>query len=302
MLHATAPAALALADLTPIQKAFFGFLADYDGKTRQLYEYHLAGWLQWCADQGLDPLNVERTHVALYARWLLEVRGLKPSTVNTMFTPVKGFYRWAFLEGLVSKDPVVHVRLPKVEYGKKMPLEREELRRFKKAAKELGGRHWAISELLCVLGLRISEACSVSIGDYSDVERGHPVLHVTRKGNKHVTLPLPVSVLLALQDAAGDRPAGEPLLTTMDGRRLHRSTATGLVVTIRKRAGIHRNVNPHLLRASLITTALDEGMSIRDAQWLAGHADPRTTSRHYDLGMTNHDRHPVHIMAARLTA
>ena len=300
MSHAIVPAAL-LGSLPPLERTAIGYLADYEGNTRNLYEYHLNRWLTWCGEHGIDALAVDRAHISLYVRELHEIRGLKASTVNTAFRPVKGFYRYAFLEGVVDKDPAVHVRLPKVDYGKKAPLEREELRRLKKAAKELGGRHWALVELLTVAGLRISEACSIDIGDYSDVERGHPVLRVVRKGGKRVTLPLPIAVLLALQDAAGDRTSG-PLLTTRDGRRLHRSTAAGLVRTVAHRAGLERRINPHLLRASLITLALDEGMSIRDAQWLAGHADPRTTSRHYDLGMTNHDRHPVHVMSARLTA
>lgn len=300
MLHATR-ALPALADLTPLQRTFIGYLADYSGNTRNLYEYHLNRWFAWCAEHQIDPMAIDRAHLSLYVRYLTEVRGNKSSSVNSAFTPVKGFYRYAFLEGVIDRDPAVHVRLPKVDYRKKVPLEREEMRAFRKAAKELGGRHWALAELLAILGLRISEACSIDVGDFSDVERGHPVLRVTRKGGKRVTLPLPVSVLLALQDAAGDRTEG-PLLTTRQGGRLHRSSAAGLVRTIAHRAGIRREINPHLLRASLITTALDEGMSIRDAQWLAGHADPRTTSRHYDLGMTNHDKHPVHLMAARLTA
>jgi integrase len=55
------------------------------------------------------------------------------------------------------------------------------------------------------------------------------------------------------------------------------------------------------LRASVITVHLDGGGDIREAQRLADHEDPRTTSRHYDLSKRNHDTHPVHIVSARLT-
>lgn len=301
MSHAIVPADL-IGSLPPLQRTAIGYLADYTGATRKNYEYHLKRWLGWCEDHDLDPLSVDRAHISLYARDLEEgPRQLRASSINAAFRPIRGFYRYAFLEGVIERDPAVHVRLPRADYRKKVPLEREELRAFRKAAKDLGGRHWALAELLCILGLRVSEACSINIGDYSDIERGHPVARVKRKGGKVVTLPLPVSVLLALQAAAGDRTEG-PLIVTRDGRRLHRSTAAGLVHTIAKHARITRPINPHLLRASLITTALDEGMTIRDAQWLAGHADPRTTSRHYDLGMNNHDKHPVHVVSARLTA
>lgn len=63
-----------------------------------------------------------------------------------------------------------------------------------------------------------------------------------------------------------------------------------------------KSVNPHLVRASVITVHLDSGGDIREAQRLADHEDPRTTSRHYDLSKNNHDTHPSHIVSARLTA
>lgn len=299
MLHATR-ALPALADLTPLQRALFGFLANYEGLTRDLYEYHLVTWIQWCADQGLDPMTVERTHVSMYVRYLSEVRGNKASTIGTTMSPIKGFYRYATVEGLVDRDPAAYVRLPKIHYEKKHPIEREELRRLRKAGKTLGGRHWALIELLTVHALRISEACSIQIEDYQDTERGHRVLHFTRKGGRRATVPIPVAALLALDDAAGDRASG-PLLTTRDGRPLNRHTATGVFETIVRHAKLERHINPHLVRASVITDAFEQGLPGRDVQNLAGHLDPRTTAT-YDLGLHNHDKHPAHIMAARLTA
>lgn len=104
----------------------------------------------WCERTGVDPLTAERTHISLYVRHLTDTCGLRGSTVNSYFTPVKGFYKWACIEGFLDRDPVVHAKLPKVDYRKRSPLEREELRRFRAAAKHLGGRHWAMGELLCV--------------------------------------------------------------------------------------------------------------------------------------------------------
>ena len=299
MQHATR-ALPALADLTPLQMAYFGYLANYEGQTRGLYEYHLSNWFQWCADHDLAPMTVDRAHVAMYVRYLSEIRGNKASTVGTTLAPIKGFYRYAVVEGLVDRDPAAYVRLPKIHYEKKHPLEREELRRLRKTGKELGGRHWAMIELFTVHALRISEACSIQIEDYQDTERGHRVLHFTRKGGRTATVPIPVAVLLALDDAAAGRTTG-PLLTTRDGRPLNRHTATGVFETVVRRAKLGRPCNPHLIRASVITDAFEQGLPGRDVQRLAGHLDPRTTAI-YDLGAHNHDKHPSHIMAARLTA
>jgi integrase/recombinase XerD len=44
-------------------------------------------------------------------------------------------------------------------------------------------------------------------------------------------------------------------------------------------------------RHTFVTTMLDAGVSLRDVQIAARHADPRTTMR-YDWARNNLDRHP----------
>lgn len=301
-MHAIAiPTPAGIATLTDLERVYFGYLADYGPKTRKAYEYHLNGFLTWCGLSRVDPLAADRTHIAPYVRHLSEDKGLRGSTVNTCMTPVKGFYRWAMLEGFIDRDPVVHTRLPKVDYRQKYPLDREELRALRRAAKELGGRHWALGELLIAHALRITECCDLLIENCQDTERGHRVMRIRRKGGKVRTIPMPAVVAMAVDDAAGGRREG-PVLTTLDGRKMERSTATGLVNTIVRHSGVTKPVNPHLIRASVITVHLDGGGDIREAQRLADHEDPRTTSRHYDLSKSNHDTHPSHIVSARLTA
>ena len=46
-----------------------------------------------------------------------------------------------------------------------------------------------------------------------------------------------------------------------------------------------------------MTTMLDAGVSLRDVQIAARHADPRTTMR-YDRARKNLDRHPNYILTA----
>jgi len=58
-------------------------------------------------------------------------------------------------------------------------------------------------------------------------------------------------------------------------------------------------VGPHTLRHAFITAALDAGVSLRDVQEAASHADPRTTMR-YDRARGSLDRHATYIVAAHL--
>jgi integrase/recombinase XerD len=82
-----------------------------------------------------------------------------------------------------------------------------------------------------------------------------------------------------------------------DGRRLDRRGAGRIVRKTARRARIGKSVTPHTLRHAFITTALDAGVPLRDAQEAASHADPRTTIR-YDRACGSLDRHATYIIAA----
>jgi integrase/recombinase XerD len=60
-------------------------------------------------------------------------------------------------------------------------------------------------------------------------------------------------------------------------------------------------MHPHMLRHTFVTTMLDAGVSLRDVQIAARHADPRTTMR-YDRARKNLDRHPNYILAAYMAS
>ena len=53
------------------------------------------------------------------------------------------------------------------------------------------------------------------------------------------------------------------------------------------------------MRHAFVTLALDAGVSLRDVQDAAGHADPRTTRR-YDRARHNLDRAATYTVAAYL--
>jgi integrase/recombinase XerD len=63
---------------------------------------------------------------------------------------------------------------------------------------------------------------------------------------------------------------------------------------VARRAGITKPVGPHTLRHAFITAALDAGVSLRDVQEAASHADPPTTMR-YDCARSSLDRHATYI-------
>ena len=174
-----------------------------------------------------------------------------------------------------------------------------ELHRFTLAARDLSPRHDALGHLLAILGLRVSEACALTIPDVRHQVAGHQAARILGKGGTITMAPLPIPVLRAVERAIDGRTDG-PLLLTLDGRPLGRHAATGLVATICRHAALPV-VSPHVLRRSVITALLDAGVPLRDVQHFARHARPDTTMI-YDRGQSSLDRHAAHIASAFLAS
>jgi integrase/recombinase XerD len=91
--------------MTRAQLAAVSYLARYSGHTHSLYAYQLRRWFEWCETNRLDPLDrIQRAHVELYIRQL-GGSGLMPSSINTMMHGVRGFFRFAHIDGLIPSDP-----------------------------------------------------------------------------------------------------------------------------------------------------------------------------------------------------
>ena len=287
------------ATMSSAHLAAVSYLARYSGRTRELYEYQLKEWFAWCDSNALDPLvGCQRAHIELYIRGLSE-RGLMDSSVVTMMHAVRGFFRFAHIDGLIAADPAVYARLPKVhrDGSRTHGLDRLELIRFLQVAQTITVHHGALAFLLGINALRASEAAAVRIEDYAETMRGHRVLHLVGKGNKPATMPVTVPVLRVLEACRGQRAGGPLILRPLTGNPIDRRDAYRMVARIAKVARIPRHISPHSLRHAAITNALDAGVPLRDAQILARHADPRTTE-HYDRARGNLDRHGVHFLTA----
>jgi integrase/recombinase XerD len=285
--------------MTPAQLAAVSYLARYSGRTHDLYSYQLRRWFTWCETNGLDPLiGIQRAHIELYIRQLGQ-SGLMASSVTTMMHAVRGFFRFAHIDGTISSDPAVYARLPKVhaDESRTHGLDRLELILFLQVAQTISVHHGALACLLGINALRASEAAAVRIEHYAETLRGHRVLHLVGKGDKPATMPLTVPVLRVLEACRGDRTDGPLILRPVSGKPIDRRDAYRMVARMAKAASIPRHISPHSLRHAAITNALDAGVPLHDAQILARHADPRTTE-HYDRARGNLDRHGVHFLTA----
>jgi integrase/recombinase XerD len=272
-----------------------GFLIGYRDRTRAAYLADLRYFCAWCSNAGLGLLVVRRAHVEAYVRQL-EHAGRSRATVARRLATLAGFYRYVVQEGALPHSPVAHVRRPSVARDSQtLGLDREEAVRFLAAAEGASARDHALSCLLILNWLRVSEACTADVADLR-MERAHRVLAVVGKGDQRTLVPLAPRTVRAIDAALGGRTDG-PLLVSHTGGRLDRHDAARIVTRLARRAELAKHITPHSLRHTMVTLALDAGVPLRDVQDAARHAYPRTTRR-YDRARHSLDRHATYTLAA----
>ena len=277
-------------------------VAAYLGRYRVHTGSDLKVFLTWCVGQEVDPLELGRVEIERYVRWLQEVRCYQPSTVSRRLSVVVGFYRVCVIDQILTHSPADYVRRPPMPAeSPTLGLGHLQFEALLSAARLSANRNdFALIAMLGLLGPRIFEACGANIADLGE-EHSHRVLKVRGKGDKTVLIPLPPAVARAIDHAVRGRQQG-PILRNTAGRRMDRHAATRRLKYLSETAGIRMpRMHPHMLRHTFVTTMLDAGVSLRDVQIAARHADPKTTMRH-DRARKNLDRHPNYILAAYMAS
>lgn len=283
---------------SPAEIAAVSFLSQYRGETFKLYRTHLKIYFEWCGSFGIDPLIVSRTHLDIFRYYLEDVRKNATGTVSSRLNCIRTFYMFCQEEEYIAKSPAARLRIPKPQRddARLTGLSRHELATLLSYSQSVDATRWALVSMMGLLGLRVSEACSVDIEDTFGDERGYRVLRLRcGKGGKPATMPITVPLARAIEAAANGKTSG-PLLLRADGSRLDRRTAYRWIGLLSER-GIGRCIHPHALRHTFITLSLDAGVPQRDVQSAARHSDPRMTAR-YDRNRGAMDRHAAHYLSA----
>jgi integrase/recombinase XerC len=208
---------------------------------------------------------------------------------------VKAFYRHLVRTGQMAQSPAAAMRGPKlpVTLPKFLPVDEAfALVERPGEATLLALRDHALLEVLYGAGLRVSEACGLSL---EDVDLPGRVLRVLGKGRKERLCPLHPGAAEALGrwlarrgELLAKRRRGQDaravFLNFRGGRLTPRSVGRHLD-TYARAAGLLRHVSPHALRHSYATHLLAGGADVRSIQELLGHASLSTTQRYTHVGV-----------------
>jgi integrase/recombinase XerD len=270
-------------------RAYRGDLADFHAAMHDVGR----GSSAWdrAPDAVVDYLAARARRGAAGARGG-SVMGLAPTSLRRRAAALKGFYRFAYGEGLIEVDVAAHLDLPRQSRRLPDTLSVDEVARMLDAASAAGPRDRALLELLYAAGLRVSEAIGL---DLEDVSTDGAFVRVIGKGDKERLVPIGEEALDALaawlDGVRADLVArhhvqpvrGGPLFVGDRGRRLARQQAWKAVQAAASAAGLAARVSPHTLRHSFATHLLEGGADLRVVQELLGHASISTTQLYTHL-------------------
>ena len=228
---------------------------------------------------------VARTTQSDLRAWMADERsrGLSARSLARSLSAVKGFTAWAADRTCTDATTVLSARGPKFRRKLPRPLSEDGaaamLTEIGNDAREdwIAARDTAIATLLYGLGLRISEALSLTGSDHPLP----PTLRITGKGDK--TRPVPV-ISAAAQAVADyvrlcpyDLAANAPLFRGARGGPVNPRLIQAAMERARLRLGLPATATPHALRHSFATHLLSAGGDLRAIQELLGHASLSTT-------------------------
>jgi integrase/recombinase XerD len=263
--------------------------------TQRTYSALLNKFVAWAEKQKLtDWKSVELKHLISFLEHEREralanqpkesARRLSGESVYLEIAALRAFYRFAENEKLLPSNIAENLSLPR--RWKRLPksLTSQEIEKLlmpenPETPQSLCDQ--AILELAYASGLRLAELRGVRL-EQLHLEAGF--INVIGKGNKERVLPLGKKAVAALERYIS---VGRPKLVTPRSpanvfltKRGTPFAAVTLWLRIKqrvRRAGIARNVTPHMLRHSFATHLLENGADLRIIQELLGHATIATT-------------------------
>jgi integrase/recombinase XerD len=245
----------------------------------------LSEFAQWCSAKK-EINNPRAVTLPLISEYLALCKrtGLSASSVKLIVVALKIFFRFLTGKGIVERNPAEALALPRIERYLPETLNELEVEQFleKIDTKAVHGlRDRAMIELLYASGLRISELANARLENFNFEER---IVRVTGKGNKTRLVPVGRKACEALAAyLSTERPklvkrhSGSEIFLSERGGKLTTARIWQIVKKHARRAGLEKNIYPHLLRHSFATHLLGNGADLRIIQEMLGHADISTT-------------------------
>lgn len=210
-------------------------------------------------------------------------KGLKPTTVRRKCMSIRCLCH--FLVGIGHLDKGIHEMIDSIRIKRRTPdaIESDDVDALVCVVEKRSPisrtvnirRDIAIILTLYHSGLRVSELCSLNLGDINISRRD---IRVMGKGRVERMVPTTTRCIAAICDYINfDRSSKtNAVFVKLNGSRITRRSVGDMLKTVSNTAGI-KHTTPHLLRRSCATELMNRGVDLELIQCLLGHRNLSTT-------------------------
>src|SRR4051794_25641351 len=272
-------------------------------RTRRAYRLDVRHFMRSLGITEIDQLrSVDHRAVIAWERMQREQQGAAASTIRRRLAALSSLFKHLVKHGGASRNPVVDVERPTInrEEGSTAAFSKAQARKLLDAPPSdtiAGLRDRAILSVGLQVGFRRAEIAALNVGDLHQ-NRGFDALRVKRKGGRRDALAINPQTAQRIRAyleyaAHGDQIDG-PMFRPVRGNgkpldpkgRMDPDAIDRVVRKYAAQIGLGRGYSAHSMRATFITTALENGAQLEDVQKAAGHRDASTTKlydrRHYN--------------------
>ena len=191
-----------------------------------------------------------------------------------------------FLKYLIDENYIANIEINNVSImsEKKLPHvlspnEIDKLINFYNHDLFISSRNKTIIDFMYSTGCRVSELINV---EESDIDIEEAFVRLEGKGSKQRIVPLGSKVLINLESYLPlrnkDRKSkNNKLFISKSYKSLDRTAVFRIIKSTGVKAGIHKELYPHILRHSAATHMLEGGCDLRTVQEFLGHSSVSTT-------------------------
>lgn len=208
---------------------------------------------------------------------------LSSHTKSHYLTVIKSFYDFLISETIISNNPSLSIKSPKLE--KKIPnfLSIEEIDNLLDIPLKnpLDYRNKAMLEVLYASGLRISELINLTI---NNIDYEEEIIRIYGKGKKERIVPINNIALKYLKIWIEEKrylilknKTSDYIFLNTFGNKMTRQGFFKILKKRKEEIGLNKDLSPHTLRHSFATHLLNNGADIRVIQELLGHENLVTT-------------------------
>lgn len=239
----------------------------YSNNTQRIYCNYFKDFILYFKDDDLEKLSIEQ--INNYILDLIQSKKISISQQNQRINSIKFYY-----EKILSRNKQYYeLHRPNKEHKLPKVLSKNEVKKILDSCNNI--KHYCILLLIYSAGLRRSELVNLKVVDINSERM--IVNIIDAKGKKDRVSLLSENTLKMLRKYYKKYQPKEFLFEGAKGGKYSTTSVAKVLKRAATKAGLNKNVTPHMLRHSFATHLLEQGTDLRFIQELLGHNSSKTT-------------------------